>query len=273
MEDKAVSELQHKTVAAVYDHWGKGFDDLVSETPFLMNSYLLYDRCLEELTRGVRYQRVLDVGCGSGLQSVRLAPHADEVVGIDLSRELIEVAKDRCKPYANVTLKVADACKLPFEDGSFDLVISYGDVLSHIVTGYDLAVSEMARVSKPGAIVTLEADTKWNLGIFYHPFELADAMRAKGIGHATRVWEGMRFKTFTYRELTGLLESNGLEVLSCRGHNILASLIPDRYLLEKGKRTPMGKLALAIGKLDLALSGLYPFCRFGFNFVITARKR
>jgi ubiquinone/menaquinone biosynthesis C-methylase UbiE len=268
-----MSEPTTESVAKVYNDWGKGFDDLVSETPFLMNSYLLYDLCLAELTKGKHYSRILDVGCGSGLQAIHLAPYADEVVGIDLSKELIEVAKDRCKAHPNVKFQVANACQLPFPDKSFDFLISYGDVLSHIVDGYEQAVAEMGRVAKPGAILTLETDTKWNFGIFYHPFEMIDALRVPGKGHATRVWEGMRFKTFTWRELKSLLEKNGFEILSCRGHNILASLIPDRYLLEKGKRTAIGRLALAIGKLDLVLSGTYPFNRFGFNFVVTAKKK
>ncbi|MBI3805109.1 MAG: methyltransferase domain-containing protein [Nitrospirae bacterium] len=268
-----MSKTTTDTVAKVYNDWGKGFDELVNETPFLMNSYLLYDLCLEELTRGKRYGRILDVGCGSGLQAVRLAPYAEEVVGIDLSKELIEIAKERCKTHDNVTFQVANACQLPFPDRSFDFLISYGDVLSHIVEGYEEAVAEMARVAKPGAIVTLECDTKWNFGIFYHPSELVDALRVPGKGHATRVWEGMRFKTFTWRELRSILEKNGLEILYCRGHNILSSLIPDPFLLEKGKRSLVGRLALALGRIDLALSGTYPFSRFGFNFVVTARKK
>lgn len=268
-----MSKPSSQTITKTYNDWGKEFDELVSETPFLMNSYLLYDLCIAELTKGKRFSRVLDVGCGSGLQSVHLAPHANEVVGIDLSKELIEVAKERCKAYDNVRFQVANACQLPFADASFDFLISYGDVLSHIIDGYEEAVAEMARVAKPGAIVTLETDTKWNFGIFYHGGELLDALRTPGKGHATREWEGMRFKTFTYRELEALLNKNGLEIISCRGHNILSSLIPDRYLLEKGKRSFMGKVALAVGKLDLALSGVYPFRRFGFNFVVTARKR
>jgi SAM-dependent methyltransferase len=186
---------------------------------------------------------------------------------------LIVIAKERCKAHDNVRFQVANACQLPFADASFDFLISYGDVLSHIVDGYEEAVSEMARVAAPGAIVTLEVDTKWNFGIFYHGGELLDALRTPGKGHATREWEGMRFKTFTYRELEALLAKNGLEIISCRGHNILSSLIPDHYLLEKGKRSLIGKLALSIGKLDLTLSGVYPFRRFGFNFVITARKK
>jgi len=274
MSDSAAHpDATAQTVAAVYDRFGAGFDDLVDTTPFLMNTYDLYNLCLSEWISEGNLGRVLDVGCGSGKQAVILAPHADQIIGIDLSEALIRVAEARCRAYPNAQFHVADACALPFPDAHFDRVVSYGDVLSHIVVRYAEAVSEMARVLKPGGRVTLEADTKWNLGIFYHPEEILDALRTPGRGHDTRVWEGMRFKTFTWRELKSLMESNGFEILSCRGHNIFASLIPDRYLLEKGKRSLLGRLALRLGKIDLALSGRPPLNRFGFNFVITARKK
>lgn len=258
-------------VADVYNHLGAGFDALVEKTPFLINCTLLYNRCLEEFTKGAPLLSVLDIGCGSGVQSAYLAPYAKEVIGVDLSERLIEIAKERCKAYPHAQFQIADACKLPFPDQSFDFIISYGDVLSHIVEGYQEAVSEMARVAKQDALITFEVDTKWNFGIFYHRQELIDAISVRGIGHATRVWEEMRFKTFTYREIKSLLEKNQLEIIACRGHNMLASLIPDRFLLEK-TRTLIGKLALLLGRIDLLLSGIYPFNRFGFNFVITARR-
>jgi len=260
-------------VAEVYNYLGADFDAMVEKTPFLINCTLLYNYCLEAFAKGPPLLRVLDVGCGSGVQSTYLAPYAKELVGVDLSEKLIKIAKKRCRAYPHAQFLVGDACKLPFPDHSFDFIISYGDVVSHIVEGYADAISEMARVAKSGARITFEVDTKWNLGIFYHPMELMDALKVRGKGHATRDWEGMRFKTFTYCEIQSLLEKNQLEIISCRGHNILASLIPDRFLLEKKRRTLIGRLALLLGRIDLHLSGIFPLNRFGFNFVITAKKR
>lgn len=259
-------------VAKAYNAWGSSYDRMMEEAPFLVNASLLYDRLLVEIVRGRRFKRLLEVGCGSGLQTVRLADHADEVVAIDIADELIAVARKRCGGKDNVRFETADARRLPFDDGSFDCVISYGDVLSHIVDGYDQAVSEISRVSGPGAVLSMEADTKWNLGLLYHPVELWTAMTTPGRGHDTRVWEGMRFKTFTYRELTALFNKHHLGLLSCHGHNILASLLPDIWLLERGRRTWGGKLGLALGRVDLRLSKTFPFNRFGFNFIMTLQK-
>ncbi len=264
---------QSADVAKTYNQWGREFDRLVAEAPFLINCYRLYARRLEAITAGRRFPRALDVGCGSGTQSFFLASRADEVVGIDIASEWIEAARERCKNLSNIRFQVEDARKLPFPDASFDLVVSYGAVLSHIVEGYEDAVREIARVTRPGGSVTLEADTKWNLGMLYHPLEVIDALRTRGVGHSSRFWEGMYFKTFTLKELKALLERYGLAVEAVHGHNILASIVPDRWLLEKGGRSLIGRLALLLGGADLALSGTRPFSRFGFNFIVTCRKR
>ncbi|MEK7702729.1 MAG: methyltransferase domain-containing protein [Nitrospirota bacterium] len=267
-----MAEESAKVVATVYNKMGQEFDDLVETTPFLINCTRLYNLCLEEFSPSLLDARVLDVGCGSGVQSRALAPYAKEIIGIDLSESLVAIAKKRCSDYSHVQFQVANACALPFADQHFDFIVSYGDVVSHIVEGYEAAISEMARVTKSSGRITFEVDTKWNFGIFYNPSELMDALRVRGKGHATRDWEGMKFKTFTYCEIAAILEKNQLEIISCRGHNILASLIPDRFLLEKDRRSILGRLALFLGKIDLALSGIFPFNRFGFNFILTVRK-
>jgi len=262
-----------RTIANTYNRLGSLWDEMAHTSPFLINSYRLLDRCLSELVKTASPTRVLDMGCGSGAHSFYLGHHAKEVIGVDLSETQIGIAANRSAALDHVRFQVGNACRLPYRDESFDCVISYGDVISHIIDRYEEAIAEMARVARPNAIVTFEADTKWNLGLLYHPLELLDALRAKGVGHTTREWEGMRFKTFTYKELKAILAKHHLDILSCKGHNIFASLIPDRFLLEKGSRSLLGRLALGLGRLDLRLSNVYPFNRFGFNFVITARKR
>jgi len=261
-----------KNVVNHYQRLSDLYQQIIVSQPFFINCYALYDKLLDKLLKGKKYSSLLDVGCGSGVQTVVLASHADQITGIDISEEFLEVAKKRCLHLSNVHFRVENACQLPFADNSFDGIVSYGDVLSHIIDGYDKALSEMARVTKPGGWITFEVDNKWNFGLIYVPKELKEAWNTKGKGHSTRGWQGMFFKTFTPSELKKLLVQNNLKVEEWHGHNILASLIPDRYLLEE-KRTLFGSLAIFLGKIDLFLSGIYPFNRFGFNHMLIVRKR
>src|SRR6185503_9285363 len=63
--------------------------------------------------------RVLDLGCGSGVFSSRLAKTGLAVTGVDISPKLIEIGR---KLYPEVRLEVGDAEALAFEDGAFDAV-------------------------------------------------------------------------------------------------------------------------------------------------------
>jgi ubiquinone/menaquinone biosynthesis C-methylase UbiE len=94
--------------------------------------------------------RVLDVGCGSGWASRLMASQAKagHVVGIDISDEMIAVAKEASTEFSNIIFQVASAEKLPFADAEFSDAFSmeslyyYADMLA--------ALREIRRVLKPG---------------------------------------------------------------------------------------------------------------------------
>jgi demethylmenaquinone methyltransferase / 2-methoxy-6-polyprenyl-1,4-benzoquinol methylase len=90
----------------------------------------------------------LDVACGSGKLTVRLAQIASaggRVVGLDFSPKMIEVAR---RAHPGIEFIEGDALTLPFEDASFDAsTIAFGlRNLAHPVRG----LSEMLRVLRPG---------------------------------------------------------------------------------------------------------------------------
>ncbi|MBI1824733.1 MAG: class I SAM-dependent methyltransferase [Nitrospirae bacterium] len=261
-----------KNVVSHYQRLSDLYQQIIVNQPFFINCYALYDKLLDKLLGGHQYTSLLDVGCGSGVQTVVMAGHARQVTGIDIAEEFVEVARKRCAKLTNVSFQIENACQLPFPDNIFDGIVSYGDVVSHILEGYDQALSEMARVVKPGGWITFEVDNKWNAGLLFVPKELKEAWKTKGIGHATRNWQGMSFKTFTPSELENLLNRNHLKVIEWHGHNILASLIPDKWLLEE-KRTFLGSVAIFLGRIDLMISGIFPFNRFGFNHMLIVRKK
>src|SRR5690606_21459503 len=99
--------------------------------------------------------KVLDVGCGKGfmLYDFMQAIPKINVQGVDISQYAIEHAKEEVKPY----LQVANAMELPFEDHSFDLVISINTV--HNLEKDDLvkALKEIQRVTKKESYITVDA--------------------------------------------------------------------------------------------------------------------
>lgn len=80
---------------------------------------------IESLAAGKKLGRVLDIGCGGGHVTYRLAPHAGEVVAYDVTGQMLDaVAQEAARQgLSNVTTLQAPAEKLPFEHGSFDAVI------------------------------------------------------------------------------------------------------------------------------------------------------
>lgn len=263
-------------IAAAYDKMAPEYDDF--SQPFFHNCYNLYAKILLELVKDRRFNRILDVGCGTGVQTLELARHGELVVGLDISKELLKIAQTKCREKPNIHLLEADATKIPFPDGYFDAVFSYGDVLSHI-PDYRAALKEMSRVLRPGGLVTFEADNKWYWGLLYKPAELWRALTTFG-GHQ-RIWnfvyhngasDALKFKTFTRREIARLLLTNSLEPLAFYGLNVLSCLMPDAVLYQH-RLNFWGKLATKLGAVDYLLSPYFPLNRLGFNFIAVARKQ
>ncbi len=103
-------------------------------------------------------ERILDVGCGTGLLLERLrrgVPDA-RLAGVDPVPEMLTLAHRRL-PASAVDLRLAAAERLPFDDGSFDAVVSAS--VFHYVRRPVAALSEMRRVLRPGGRLVI---TDWS---------------------------------------------------------------------------------------------------------------
>lgn len=97
-----------------------------------------------------RDSKILEVGCASGALLQHLARQGfTNLWGVDISEEAVRRARDR----GLARVAIADAVALPFESGTFDIVVS-SDVLEHIPND-EGAVKEWARVLKPGGTLFL----------------------------------------------------------------------------------------------------------------------
>ena len=91
----------------------------------------------------------LDSGCGIGALAFALAPGVGEVVGVDVDIDYLEAG--RAIAPDNVSFVEGEATALPFDYGSFDIAGCLR--LLHHVRRPELAVSELARVARPGGRV------------------------------------------------------------------------------------------------------------------------
>jgi 2-polyprenyl-3-methyl-5-hydroxy-6-metoxy-1,4-benzoquinol methylase len=100
---------------------------------------------------------VLDVGCGPGTITIDLARRVAPgvVVGVDVSEAPLEGARKEAEAQRldNVRFGVANVGRLPFADGTYDVVHAH-QLLQHLADPV-AALSEMARVCKPGGIVAV----------------------------------------------------------------------------------------------------------------------
>ncbi len=114
--------------------------------------YLFHIATYNFATEFVVGKRVLDYGCGSGYGTHRMASSCDNIVGVDIAEDAIKYARENYVA-DNLTyqkIERADIAPLPFDDSSFDTVLSF-QVIEHIedVGPY---LSEIRRVLKPGGV-------------------------------------------------------------------------------------------------------------------------
>lgn len=130
---------------------------------------------LAALVSGRRHARVLDLGCGGGHAAFTVAPHVNEVVAYDLSREMIDVvaAEAKRRGLANIATRQGAVEDLPFAAGEFDLVVTRFSM--HHWTDLDAALNEARRVVKAdGGAVFMDTVSpgKPVLDTFLQAFEL-----------------------------------------------------------------------------------------------------
>jgi len=114
---------------------------------------------------------VLELGCGTGEFSRRLAALAREVVALDLSAEMVRVAQSRSAGCANVEYVVGDMTTIPLESGSFDCVVSL-NTLHHVDSAQ--ALLAMRDALRPGGTLLI-ADVLDRSGMRNLPLNLLAA--------------------------------------------------------------------------------------------------
>jgi len=173
------------------------------ETPYHWNIPYFYNykyerplRILEEDGLLGKDKIVLDVGCGDGRMSFLLSSKVKQVFGIDNQEAPVAMGKLLVAGAKNVELRVGDARKIDFPDGTFDLVVSF-DVVEHLPEEtMEKMLAEMKRVCKKGGCVAISTPNRGNI-------------RSRIWGHRANP---KHYKEYTVDEMAGSIEKTGLKI-------------------------------------------------------------
>jgi SAM-dependent methyltransferase len=160
--------------------------------------------------------RWLDVGCGTGAlaETILALAAPSEVVGIDPSPAYVAFARDRVNG-AQVGFEVGDAQALQTASATFDAVVS--GLVVNFVAEPDKAVSEMARVVRPGGTVAAYVwDYADGMQMMRHFWDAAGALDPR----ARELDEGRRFSICKPEPLTNLFNTSGLEKIEVRAIDV-----------------------------------------------------
>lgn len=103
--------------------------------------------------------KVLDVGCGTGNYTFRLLNKGCQVIGVDISEDMLSVAREKM---SDVCFVHSSVYGLPFPEDKFDLVFSMATF--EFIEEFEAAYFEMQRITKPGGhifIGTINGDSSW----------------------------------------------------------------------------------------------------------------
>ena len=201
--------------------------DLVAEKFSGTRAYMWRD--LEFVKNMVKPgDRVLDFGCGNGRLAGFLGGEYKHYVGVDISKNLIDIAKQRYHSENISFVKLSsDFSSLPFKDNQFDIIFSIA-VFHHFPSGkYTSEVfSELHRVLKPDGKIVIAV---WNLWrkqyLKYHKKEKDEWIDAAIPFRSNEKTFQRYHHPFTVRELKIFFGGSGFKIISCKKHfNLVCKL-------------------------------------------------
>lgn len=204
-------------------------------------------------------EMVLDVGCANGRDLILLFQKGCKCYGIDFSSIMIDEAKGEFlkNNMQEINVAVGDATSLLFSDATFDKIYA-SEVLEHI-PDYKKAISEMARVLKPGGCLVISTPNRRSWYGFDRYVILEKLFRKKWY-HPYDAWK-------TSDELASALAAKGFTIVRCAGICYLPGFLISYHLPKIIKEW----LVWGIKKIEPWLSRYFP--KRGYSVAIKAVKQ
>jgi ubiquinone/menaquinone biosynthesis C-methylase UbiE len=291
---------QTQYVAQIFNEMAEEYDHL--KDPWYSYTFKEIERVLRRRfsVNATRQPRplALDVGCGTGIQSLVLAELGYRVQGVDIADNLISIAESKLRRagYTEAHFQHADATSLPFENCVADVVNCCGPTLS-FVPAWRTALQEISRCLKPGGKLLLEVEGKWTFDLLWEVLNalignrlgynrtLKDALKQFlppwTVGHCTdysfvlESGEGvtMPLKLFTAGELNRELEALDFVVEKRWGLHFLTNLIPST-VLHHADAPPLVRMVFwLLAGLERFVYKVWPFNALACSLLVVAVKK
>ena len=164
-----------------YTEFAAVYDELMTDIP-----YDAYVDLLDEAAGGIAGKRVLDIGCGTGLLSVKLAKQGAQVTGIDLSADMLAVAEQRARALSLPVQFVEQPMQQLTGFTDFDLAVIAIDSLNYVADKKDVEATFRhiyASLAVGGALVfDVHSTFKTDVIFMEGPFTFDD-------GRIAYIWE------------------------------------------------------------------------------------
>ncbi len=168
-----------------YDRMFREYEEKTEKSAYmnLLRSKYTFDRWVDRLAG----KRILDLGCGHGNTSRRLAAEHCSVIGLDLSMQFVCRTRERVGNYDMAGWIQGDAESLPLLDGALDAVVSFGTL--HHLPHPQQAIAEISRVLRPGGwLLALEPNaTPYRTSLDFYSAVIPSSLQSK-----LRRWRAQR---------------------------------------------------------------------------------
>jgi ubiquinone/menaquinone biosynthesis C-methylase UbiE len=232
-----MSDSTKKTAMEIWDSIAESFDTTRKKP---------WQQCLDFITGLPQESVVGDFGCGNGRHLLPAAAHCTQVVGFDISRNLLAITRKKINEnhIANAVCVQGDLVRTPFRENVFDAILYIASL--HNIQGRDArrkSLQEVQRILKPEGTALISVWLRWQDS--YRAYFLKQWFHRRKnteFGDITIYWrqQGLNeprfYHLYSVRELLSDIRSSGFNITGTESVTFHSKKSPDNVFIEVIKK-------------------------------------